>query len=201
MGLIWISQNSGPAYYLWSIETPFAAFSRGRDINSKANAKKAVIDIPLRLPSSSFMICLIFTSLCNSRQRARMFYSMQSHMYSDCIFRKFPFLHKIVISVDRSCRMERNNFSFVHHGLLPRKVWKPWNNHIFIPISKKAYLSYTNTEENVLQGSFVIKLPGCYLFVITLESVSIVFPLLIFHVSVNINPHSFVDISLKSLFC
>jgi len=65
----------------------------------------------------------------------------------------------------------------------------------------KAYRSYTNTEGNVMQGSFVIKLPGSYLFVITLESVSIVFSLLFFHVSVNINPHSFVDISLQSLFC
>jgi len=52
-----------------------------------------------------------------------------------------------------------------------------------------------------MRGSFIIKLPGRYLFVITLESVSIVFPLPFFHVSVNINPHSFVDISLKSLFC
>jgi hypothetical protein len=63
----------------------------------------------------------------------------------------------------------------------------------------KAYRSHTNTEGNVMQGSIVIKLLGCCLFVITLESVSIVFPLLFFRISVNINPHSFVDISLKSL--
>jgi len=69
------------------------------------------------------------------------------------------------------------------------------------PHKSKAYRSYTNTEGNVMRGSFIIKLPGRYLFVITLESVSIVFPLPFFHVSVNINPHSFVDISLKSLFC
>jgi len=193
--------NLGPSLLLWFIETPFPTFSRCRDINSKENEKKVVIDIPLRIPNLSFMISLKFTSLYISTQRARTFYSLQSYMYADYIFVSFSFFTRLwfrwIVVVRWKETISVSHTMECYAGKCGNHETQPF----LYPYKSKAYRSYTNTEGNVMQGSFVIKLPLCYLFVITLETVSIVFPLLFFHVSVNINPHSFVDISLKSLFC
>jgi hypothetical protein len=66
------------------------------------------------------------------------------------------------------------------------------------PNTSKAYCSYKDAEGNVMKASFIIKLPGCYLFCYCVRERFHRLSPTLFHVSVNRRLRSFVDISLKS---
>lgn len=85
-------------------------------------------------------------------------------MYSDCTFVSFPFFTRlwfrwiVVVRWKETISVPHTMDSYA--GRCGNQETLPF----LYPFKSKAYCSYTDTEGNVMKASFVIKLPGCYLF-------------------------------------
>jgi hypothetical protein len=117
---------------------------------------------PLSLPSLALPISPAL-SLWASQQKGGISLSIYNCTvaYSCCLY-PFSFRHIFVISVDHTLSwMER--ISFPH--TIRRKKGKPRNFLFLYPCKfKVCYFSCKEAEGNAMEASFVIKLPGCYLF-------------------------------------